>query len=303
MAIQKEIWTDFIAENLYMSNEFIKLCMIEDSNVVNRTVHSSSAGTAASVTRNRTVLPATVTQRVDQPVSYDIDEFTIDPTLIPDADKVELAYNKMQSVMYDIVQNLSKEVGDWMLYNWRVTTAAYQVRTTGTGTPNHVTGGSGTRKKLVAADIQAAALAMNDAEIPEVDRYLLLDAYMYDHLLTDLRFGEFRETIKEADLARGIIGNLYGFDIMRRGRVISYTNAGTPVPRQPGAAGLATANAGAIGWQKAAVERAFGEINFFEKLDDPLYYGDVYSGLVRAGGRKRRYDGKGVIAIIQTLLT
>ncbi|QQR95608.1 MAG: hypothetical protein IPJ93_02385 [Bacteroidota bacterium] len=37
----------------------------------------------------------------------------------------------------------------------------------------------------------------------------------------------------------------------------------------------------------------------FESLADPQYYGDIYSALVRMGGRKRRNDAKGIIGIIQ----
>ena len=300
MAIQKEIWVDYIAENLYMNNDFIKLCMIADDNVNGKTVNLASAGTAASVERNRTVLPAAVGQRTDDPTSYDIDEFTTNPILIPNADEVELSYNKLESVMFDTVQSLSDEVGNWMLYNWRVTDSSYQTRTLGGSVSSHITGATGNRKKLMASDIQTAARIMNDAKVPANDRYLLLDAYMYDQLLMDLRFGEFRDTIKEADLAKGVIGKLHNFDIIMRHTVLSYTNVSTPVPRLPGASDLTTANAAAICWQKSMVERAFGEINFFENIGDAGYYGSYYSGLVRAGGRKRRYDGKGVVAIIQT---
>jgi hypothetical protein len=48
------------------------------------------------------------------------------------------------------------------------------------------------------------------------------------------------------------------------------------------------------------VERAFGAIDVFEDVNNPLYYGTIVSGLVRSGGRKRRYDGNGVVAIIQS---
>ena len=36
----------------------------------------------------------------------------------------------------------------------------------------------------------------------------------------------------------------------------------------------------------------------FDSVDNPLYYGDIYSFLVRCGGAIRRYDKKGVYAII-----
>ncbi|MFQ8805871.1 MAG: hypothetical protein ACLR8Y_13235 [Alistipes indistinctus] len=45
--------------------------------------------------------------------------------------------------------------------------------------------------------------------------------------------------------------------------------------------------------------RCQGDVKFFEDEGNPQYYGDIYSGLVRMGGRKRRADQKGVIAIVQ----
>jgi hypothetical protein len=43
-----------------------------------------------------------------------------------------------------------------------------------------------------------------------------------------------------------------------------------------------------------------GTTDFFENKQDATFYGDVYSSGQRCGGRKRREDGKGVIAIVQT---
>ena len=37
----------------------------------------------------------------------------------------------------------------------------------------------------------------------------------------------------------------------------------------------------------------------FENEGDATYYGDIYSFLVRAGGRIMREDKKGVIALVQ----
>jgi hypothetical protein len=48
------------------------------------------------------------------------------------------------------------------------------------------------------------------------------------------------------------------------------------------------------------VERAIGTVNFFERIADPTYYGDIYSYLLRAGGRIRRNDSKGVAVIVQS---
>ena len=47
------------------------------------------------------------------------------------------------------------------------------------------------------------------------------------------------------------------------------------------------------------IHRAQGEVKAFESEGDPTYYGDIYSFLVRAGGRILRSDSKGVAALVQ----
>jgi hypothetical protein len=300
MAIQREIWQNFISENLFEDNPHLDLAVIADENVNGLSVHIPSAGAAAAVTRNRAVYPATVQVRTDLPADYSIDKFDIDPVMVANEELYELSYDKMASLLVDVMMALRQEVGDWMFYNWRVTSATYQTRTTGTLVAAHAPSGTGTRKRLLAADIQTAARIMNYNKVPQADRYIGLDAFMYDQLLSDLRFGEFRDSVKEMDLARGIIGQLFGFNIIMRPTVLYYDNTGTPVPRTPGHTGATTDHGAALCWQKNMVERALGQTDVFYDENNPLYYGPIVSGVVRAGGRKRRYDGNGVVAIVQT---
>jgi hypothetical protein len=55
----------------------------------------------------------------------------------------------------------------------------------------------------------------------------------------------------------------------------------------------------ALAWHEQSVVRALGEVRAFENEGDPTWYGDIYSFLVRAGGRIRRADEKGVVALLQ----
>lgn len=57
--------------------------------------------------------------------------------------------------------------------------------------------------------------------------------------------------------------------------------------------------AAALAWHEQSVCRALGEVKMYSNEDDPTYYGDIYSFLVRAGGRRMRNDGAGVLAIVQ----
>ncbi|MFX1715382.1 hypothetical protein JZ949_10010, partial [Riemerella anatipestifer] len=54
-----------------------------------------------------------------------------------------------------------------------------------------------------------------------------------------------------------------------------------------------------IFWNKFMVEKAFGDIETFDREKDPQYYGDIYSFLVRMGGRAKRKDFEGVAVLKQ----
>ena len=56
-----------------------------------------------------------------------------------------------------------------------------------------------------------------------------------------------------------------------------------------------------LAWQKDCVSRAIGEKKMFDDTNNPVYYGDLYSFLLRTGGSPRRYDGKGIVAIIESM--
>ncbi len=300
MAIQKEIWTKYIQENLFKDNEFLNYAFNADQYVLEgKVVHIPNAGSTANVVKNRTTLPATVTQRADVDITYSIDEFTTDPILIPNADTVELSYDKLSNVLSEYESALRQLVAEWMLYNWRAENATSIVRTSGANVTSHMPGATGTRKKFGIADVKAARLVLNKQNVSKEDRYLLIDSDMYDQLMDELNITTYRESSKDLNLPKGVIGKIYGFYLMERTTVCTANNAATPVIQLPGATTATSDNGVAFAWQKNAVERALGTVDFFENLGDPTYYGDIYSALVRMGGRKRRNDQKGVVAIVQ----
>ncbi len=305
MAIQKEIWTQYIQESLFKDNDFLTHAFNADQYVLEgKVVHIPNAGATQNVVKNRTTLPATVTTRTDVDVTYAIDEFTSDPILIPNADTVELSYDKMSSALSETTGAIKVLVADWMLYNWRAENATSIVRTTGgaaaTTVAAHLPGATGTRKKLSLADIKAARLVMNKQNVPKDDRFMLIDSDMYDQLMDELNITTYREASQFMDLPKGVLGKIYGFNMMERTTVGVASNAATPVIQAPGTASTTADNGVVLAWHISTVERALGTINFFEHLNDPTFYGDVYSALVRMGGRKRRNDQKGIVAIIQT---
>lgn len=92
MALQVEIWVKSIIEGLFANNTFAARSVDHSEFVNNKTVHVPNAGAAPNVEKNRTVFPASVTKREDVDLTYDMDEYTVDPVRISHAEQVELSY-------------------------------------------------------------------------------------------------------------------------------------------------------------------------------------------------------------------
>ena len=301
MAVQKEIWQRTIIEGLFADENFMSKAVNDDMYVNDgKKVHIPNAGAPSGVVLDRDSLPATVYKRTDLDVDYTLHELSTNPILIPYADMVELSYNKRNSVIDQDRKELIFKAAEAMLANW-LPAAANRVQTTGQAVAAWTPSATGLRKKITPADVAALQLRMNADNVPQTDRYLLLDANMYQQLLDGMTQTQAIGFFQAADVKRGVMGMLYGFEVMVRSTVYRFAADGTL--KAYGAAGAATDLAGGLAWQRDSVSRALGEVKMFDQIDNPLYYGDVYSFLVRVGGAIRRYDKKGVYAIVTDTAT
>lgn len=299
MAVQTEIWVRYIINRLWKDNKFLKFAFNDDQYVVGgKIVHIPQPGSKPTIVKNRASFPAATVQRTDNDITYVLDRYTSDPTHIEKADMEEITYDKISSVFGDHAGALVETVADDMLIKWLTgLTSASIVRTSGADSAVKVTGQVGERKVMVHGDLKKCKLKMDLQNVPKEDRYALLESNMADELFTSLSDTQYRDFSQYANAKEGIIGRLYGFDIMDRSSVSMATSA--LAIEALGASVDATDHIASITWQRDAVTRAMGERKFFEQKDDPQYYGDIYSALLRMGGRRRRSDDAGVIAIIQ----
>lgn len=297
--VQVEIWVRYIINKFWKQNAFLKHAFNDDQYVVGgKIVHIPQPGTNPTVVKNRNTFPAAAVQRADTDITFPLDVYTTDPTHIIDADKVELSYDKMDSVLGDHTNSLNQLVADDILIKWLTGIAAGNIiRTSGANANVTATGQTGQRKVFVHGDLRKAALAMNLQDLPDTERYTLLEANMADQLFESLSNTQYRDFSSYADAATGVIGKLYGFNIMTRSSIAMATSADAINPL--GAAVAATDNVVSLCWHKNSVTRAMGEVKVFDNPNRAEYYGDILSALLRAGARRRREDNKGVIAIVQ----
>jgi hypothetical protein len=268
-----------------------------------KVVHIPQSGGATSVVKNRTSLPATVTKRADTDVTYALDEFTTDPRLIPNADTVELSYDKRDSVTGEDKKALSDTVAEEALYVWAYgLPAAAIINTSGTvTTPASSEGATGNRISATRTDLQTMrTLLVKQKKWSEGNMRALIPSSMLAQMFpaNDVVTATYASTLSEKERREGIVYKAYGWNILERGSVLRYSVDG--VLRAQGAIGEAEDNEGALFWEKNSLERALGEIKMFQNQGDPTYFGDIYSFLVRFGGRRRRSDNKGVAVLMQS---
>jgi hypothetical protein len=300
MALNISIWQTTLVENFYPDNSFATKSVDDSTFVHAHKVIIPNAGAPSKVQKNRTVKPASVNQRTDNDLEYEIDELTTDPIYIPNIDTVELSYDKRTSIISNDRAQLQNAAHENLLERWgKGVPASNVLLTSGTTERDAHTSetATGKRKRITKNDLLAIMTRMDADNVPEEGRYLLLDAHMYADLLADLSESDKWMFQNSADVQRGVLGNLWGLNIMKRSKVLRVKNDKALLPW--GEDAVAGELAAALAWHDKSVSRALGEVKMFDSTNNPMYYGDIYSFLLRTGGSVRRYDKKGIYLLAE----
>jgi len=305
MAIEKEIWIDDIQENLFASNSFVARGVDHSQWIDNKTVHIPQAGANPTVEKDRASVPATIGQRTDTDLQYNMAEFTTDPILIRNLEELQVNYNKRSSVLSQHVSTLGDTIGNHTAYTWAASGASRIVRTTGSAVGTALApSATGTRKAITLADIATARGVLDKDNAPMEGRVLLMDADVYNSQLLAIPDAYQAQSYGQSALPSGVIARMFGFDIMIRSTVVVFDNAGTPVIKAINSAGVpsapaATDNIGCLAFHPNFVSQAVGDTKVFFNEDDAAYYGSYFSGLQMFGAAKLRSDQKGIVSIVQ----
>ena len=306
MALQQEVWAKDIQDNFYQNNEFLAKSTDHSMWVNYKTVHIPQAGSASTVEQNRAVLPASISSRTDTELTYNLNEYTIDPILLTNLEEIQISYNKRASVLYNIMEALKYTVSTQTLYAWAPSGSSRIVSTSGsTSTLNlpHSTA-TGSRKMLTIADLTKVKNILDADNVPQTGRVLLIPSYMYNIDLLNISGVNQAYGFGQPVLPSGVVARIMGFDIYIRPTVVVYDNTGTPVIKAINGDGSLTAAAttdqgAAIAYHPAFVGTAMGSIKMYYRENDPTYYGNILSGLIMHGASKLRTDQKGIVALVQ----
>ena len=304
--IAQEVWIDVITPHLYPENSWVYESMDDSAYLDGLTVHLPQIGNAPNVVRNRTGLPATGVQRTDTINSYNIDEYTTDPTIITYTEEDIVSYDKLASVVQDHIDVLKTNSLDAIMNSWcpAAPTAGQNLRlTSGTDRPAGTTTQTGNRKAAVMADITAMQLMFNQQIIPQEDRVCALDPVLFNDLLQIEQFTNMFYIGATVGARKGIIEEAIGFKIYVNPLAPTYSSANAL--NALGAVPQAADNLCGVFWHPRFVRRAWGNlanggIKVFENPERAEYYGGIYSAMVRAGGSPARSDRRGIGVLVET---
>lgn len=302
MALQKEIWINTISKNLYRNNSFLALFRNRDEYVMEgKVLHIPQSGGQPIITKNRSLLPASVVNRVDTDLTVSMAEYTSDPFTIANAEIAELSYDKMESMLYDHLSAIKQTIADNALIDVAPTLLARITRTTVAGAlvNSHIPGTTGTRRAFLGKDLKIAKIRLLKDNLPEGDLYALMSVDMFDQLVDSLSDNTQRDYLRSLNELEGTIPKLFGFNILVRAGNLVYNAAGSPVPNAYGQAVAISDNDAVLCFHKDFVFKAEGEIKLFTQQDSPQYYGDMASMLVRFIAGREYADQRGIVAIVQ----
>jgi len=303
--IEPEIWSEQLASTLFPANEiFMKS---RDFGIYAekgaKTINIPQAGTDPAVVKNRTSLPATAVKRTDTINQLSVDEYTTTPTLLQWTEELQASYAKRIDLLSAHNSQLITRMADEAAVAWAASLAANQVRTTGTARAALSPSATGTRSAVTRADIVEVHRLTGRMDIPDQGKIMLVPA---DLLADILKIDEFIHADKigsSAGLTEGAIGRIFGFDVMTRSRNAVYDNTGTPVVKAVGAAGAATDNESILFFHPLYTARGVTDVKVFINEEDAANYGNILSALVLGGFKKFRTDGKGIVSLIETLVS
>ena len=295
MAIQRELWAEMIAEELRAKIDPLKMFAMDLSEyAIGKSIHIPVAG-ATTIQKNVSSFPMSVAERTDTVIDITLNTYHWSPIRITQADKVQLAYDKMASLYNSLNGGLGERLLVESLISMTHYTATQYVNTTGAAYVAHAPGATGNRKGLTGADLRAAAGILDKQKVPIADRYLVVDSIMFWQLVDDLAYNADR-----VDVINGlpsITTPLYGFTVVSVPQVVYLHPAGTI--RVYGNAGNTTDVAAALAIQKSCVGFGMSDVETFVDEGNPLYQGDILSGWVLHGASYLRTGKEGVVPIIQ----
>lgn len=258
--LNKQIWISQIMEKFYPEASFLNFAKDMSENVEYDKINLADCGFDPEVLINNTTYPIAVAERTDTPLSIELSLYETENTLVRSPQAVELAYDKLESVIYGHRMALRAMAGNKSAH-------AYTPTQDTTNTPVLITTGDNNGdgfKRLVPEDILKLKKRYDLLEVPFENRYLVLDPnHVEDLILYDLK--AFKDI---TDFKDGQPNRFAGFNILQYTRTAKFDF--TTRQKLPfGAVANENTVFSSFSFSSEEVMKAMGDMKMYEKIDDP----------------------------------
>ena len=258
--LNKQIWISQIMEKFYPEASFLNYAKDMSENVEYDKINLADCGFDPEVLINNTTYPIAVAERTDTPLSIELSLYETENTLVRSPQAVELAYDKLESVIYGHRMALRAMAGNKSAH-------AYTPTQDTTNTPVLITSGDNNGdgfKRLIPEDILKLKKRYDLLEVPFENRYLVLDPnHVEDLILYDLK--AFKDI---TDFKDGQPNRFAGFNILQYTRTAKFDF--TTRKKLPfGAVANANTVFSSFSFSSEEVMKAMGNMKMYEKIDDP----------------------------------
>ncbi|WP_338813428.1 hypothetical protein V9L05_18785 [Bernardetia sp. Wsw4-3y2] len=287
--LRKEVWTDVLLEQYDEEVNFLDSTTDLSAFVENDKINLAEAGIDPTVLINNTTYPVAVNERTDIAHGLELDYYDTENTLLRNAEKIELAYNKMQSITRRHAQALKNKQAQRSTFNFAPTSnSAFTPVIPTTGTTN----GAG-EKLITEDDISIMAAIFDTMSAPDGNRHLVLHTTHWNELVrTSQTLKEQRYRSKEGVMNR-VAFELFGFQIHKYKNDPLYIKA-TGVKAAYGTTYVpATHGIASVAFVGNEAFKAVGSIDMFDDLKNPRERGDIIGFQQRflAGMMRNKYFG------------
>lgn len=298
----RRIFSKDLQDMLFPPNEFYSSAQVDegittDAKIIE--IPQDENGEADYIV-NPKKLPLEVVTEDDTKKTYESDHIVTKPQLITNLNQALVSYDKRAAKLRKHANTINTQAANRIANAWGPTKGDYIRQTTSADTrPATLTGATGTRKRISKADWLWAFSAMNDLNIPQEGRRVLIPTYMYEDLLYIDDFIDADKLKAQGRLEAGQIGSVLGFSIFMRPQTVVYTEDATPVKKAIGAAVAATDNQAAIFFHNSFVRWAKGIVKAYIDPEDGKWLGGTLNAEVRSGGTIGRNSELGVLALVE----
>ena len=258
--LNKQIWTNQLMKNFYPTTSFLQYVRDFSRLAENDIINMADAGFDPDVLINNTTYPIAVKEREDKPLSFELDLFETENTLVRYPEAVELSYDKMESVIYGHrmkLQSITQRKAAHAFAPISDTESTPIIETTGDDN------GEGF-KRITVADILKLKRRYDLLDTPIENRYLVLDPRHTEYLISHV-LKSFKDI---TDFVNGVPKRFAGFNVLEYTKNPTY-NANTFEKIPFDAVAMNNHTFCSFAFSSDEVMKADGTVKMYETKDDP----------------------------------